>query len=351
MSAAAVLSREARSHVAHARCEDFAALLPDGCVNLLWLDPPYFRVVDEAWDRAWKTEAAYLEWLRAMVREAARVLAPNGSLYLFASPQMGGRVECIARESLEVLNHLVWVKRQGWHAKADDEAARVYFPQTERVIFAEHRSFQSDRIREYLCAERDRAGLTTRDVAEAFQKKTGSRTVTGMASHWFDASQWAFPTEENYLWLRSLFCQNGDPLLAPEHACLRREYEDLRRPFDASLGGPTTDTWTYETVTPSGSKHPCEKPADMLRDVVFASSRPGDVVCEFFGGSFRMAEVALSHGRRYLGCDADPHWAAVGVERARAAERGTLAMVPARPGKAPRSTGQLSLLDALAGAR
>jgi DNA modification methylase len=71
----------------------------------------------------------------------------------------------------------------------------------------------------------------------------------------------------------------------------------------------------------------------MLRDVVLASSRPSDVVCEFFGGSFRMAEAALSHGRRYIGCDMDPHWASVGVERARAAERGTLAMVPARQSK------------------
>lgn len=347
MSVAAVLAGEARSHVALARCEDFAASLPDGSVNLLWLDPPYFRVVDEAWDRAWKTEADFLAWLRGVVREAARVLAPNGSLYLFASPQMSGRVECIARESLEVLNHLVWVKRQGWHAKADDEAARVYFPQTERVIFAEHPTLQSEGLRLYLCAERDRAGFTTRMVAEAFQRKSGSRTVTGMAGHWFERVQWAFPTKENYDWLRRLFNKDGTgSILAREWEFLRREYDHLRRPFDASRGGPTTDVWEYETVSPAPSKHPCEKPAAMLRDVVLASSRPGDVVCEFFGGSFRMAEVALSHGRRYIGCDADPHWAAVGVERARAAERGTLAVVPARKAK-PVDARQPSLFAAV----
>ena len=132
-----VLNGRAKWCVEHSRCEAFSSALPDGCVNLLWLDPPYFRVVDEEWDRAWKTEADFLAWLRSVVREAARVLAPNGSLYLFASPQMGGRVECIARESLDVLNHLVWAKRQGWHAKAEEEALRGYFPQTERVIFAE----------------------------------------------------------------------------------------------------------------------------------------------------------------------------------------------------------------------
>ena len=109
-----VLAGRAKWCVEHSRCEAFSSALPDGSVNLLWLDPPYFRVVDEEWDRAWKTEADFLVWLRSIVAEAARVLAPNGSLYLFASPQMGGRVECIAREHLDVLNHLVWAKRQGW---------------------------------------------------------------------------------------------------------------------------------------------------------------------------------------------------------------------------------------------
>ena len=334
-----VLSGKARSHVALARCEDFAAALPDRSVNLLWLDPPYFRVVDEEWDRAWKTEADFLAWLAGMVREAVRVLAPTGSLYLFASPQMSGRVECLVREAMTVLNHVVWVKRQGWHAKSDDEAARGYFPQTERVIFAEHTRFQSEALREYLCAERDRAGFTTRRVAEAFQIKSGSRTVTGMAGHWFERVQWSFPTAENYAWLRSVLNRSG------EYEDLRREYEDLRRPFDATQGGPTTDVWTYDTVSPSPQKHPCEKPAAMLRDVVLASSRPGDVVCDFFGGSFRMAEVALSLGRRYIGCDADPHWAAVGVDRARATENGTLAAVPAREAKQV-NTNQLPLFGA-----
>jgi hypothetical protein len=55
------------------------------------------------------------------------------------------------------------------------------------------------------------------------------------------------------------------------------------------------------------------------------------------------AEVALSEGRRYIGCDADEHWARVGVERARAAERGTVAAVPSRRAKAQRGDEALPL--------
>ena len=362
-----VLNGRAKWCVEHSRCEAFSSALPDGCVNLLWLDPPYFRVVDEEWDRAWKTEADFLAWLRSVVREAARVLAPNGSLYLFASPQMGGRVECIARESLDVLNHLVWAKRQGWHAKAEEEALRGYFPQTERVIFAEPhgadtvalgesgyaakcdaaRAEAFAPLRAYLADELARAGWTPGRLNEAM-----GFAPRGMAeTRYFGRSAWQLPTERHYATMRRLLGEGflSRPYrdvraeyerlhaeyddLRRRYDDLRRRYDDLRRPFAADLGAHTTDVWTYETVTPTPQKHPCEKPEAMLRDVVRCSSRLGDVVCEFFGGSFRMAEVALSEGRRYIGCDADEHWARVGVERARAAERGTVAAVPSRRAK------------------
>lgn len=320
-----VLAGRARYSIAHSRCEAFARGIPDGSVNLLWLDPPFFRVVDEEWDRAWPTEAAYLKWLRVVIGDAARVLAPNGSLYVFASPQMGGRVETATREVLDVLNHIVWVKRQGWHAKAEEEAQRLYFPQTERVIFAEPRgadsvAFVFEPLRSYLASEVSRAGWNERRLCDAMGFAKGS----GMLSHYFGRSQWQLPTASHYVTMRRL--------LGAEY--LRREYEDLRRPFAADAVAFNTDVWEYDTVAPSATKHPCEKPAAMLRDVVRCSSRPGDVVGEWFGGSFRMVEVALAEGRRYIGCDADAHWYGVGAERARAAVTGTVAAVAARKSRA-----------------
>lgn len=326
-----VLAGRAKWCVEHSRCEAFSSALPDGSVNLLWLDPPYFRVVDEEWDRAWKTEADFLVWLRSIVAEAARVLAPNGSLYLFASPQMGGRVECIAREHLDVLNHLVWAKRQGWHAKAEEEALRGYFPQTERVIFAGHAEPAESPMSAAIRVARERAGLTRSalDVAIGRTSAADPTRGTGLVYRWEEGS--SIPTASDFA--RVMRVCGGDQA---DFAALVRAADAARRPFAADLSAHTTDVWTYETVTPTPQKHPCEKPETMLRDVVRCSSRPGDVVCEFFGGSFRMAEVALSEGRRYIGCDADEHWARVGVERARAAERGTVAAVPSRRTKATR---------------
>jgi len=42
-----------------------------------------------------------------------------------------------------------------------------------------------------------------------------------------------------------------------------------------------TDVWTHKPVQSYPGKHLCEKPADMLEQIINASSRPGDVVADF----------------------------------------------------------------------
>ena len=58
-------------------------------------------------------------------------------------------------------------------------------------------------------------------------------------------------------------------------------------------------------TVPAGSKgkHPCEKPADMLRQIINASSRPGDLVADFFMGSGSTIKAAMALGRRALGVE------------------------------------------------
>lgn len=335
MSVASVLTGDDQWHVEHARCEAFSASLPDGCVSLLWLDPPYFRVVDEEWDRAWRNEADYLAWLRGVVREAARVLAPNGSLYLFASPALAWHVEGIARENLNVLNHVTWAKPDGWHRKQNREALRSWCGQTERVIFAEHaRPDRRTSIGDALRGARERAGINTQELALRLGHTKPGGEGNGIVWNWENGL--CIPSAPDFA-AAMVACGNASAV----YEDLRREYESLRRHFDAPES--FTDVWTYPIILHDiATKHPCQKPDAMLSDVVRCSSRPNDVVCEFFGGSFRMAEVALGLGRRYIGCDADEHWARVGVERATAAQHGTVPLVAARKQK-PVDTRQTSL--------
>jgi hypothetical protein len=49
-----------------------------------------------------------------------------------------------------------------------------------------------------------------------------------------------------------------------------------------------------------------QKPEALLRRVILASSRPGDIVCDLFSGSGTTASAASKLGRRYIALDASP---------------------------------------------
>ncbi|HFP1014322.1 TPA: DNA methyltransferase, partial [Escherichia coli] len=65
------------------------------------------------------------------------------------------------------------------------------------------------------------------------------------------------------------------------------------------------DVWTHKPVQYYPGKHPCEKPAEMLQQIISASSRPGDLVADFFMGSGSTVKAALALGRRATGVELD----------------------------------------------
>lgn len=81
------------------------------------------------------------------------------------------------------------------------------------------------------------------------------------------------------------------------------EFKSLRRYFSVSVSVPYTDVWMHKPVQFYPGKHPCEKPADMLRQIINASSRPGDLVADFFMGSGSTIKAAMALGRRALGVE------------------------------------------------
>ena len=272
--------------------------MPDNSVSLIIADPPYFRVKDADWDNAWASVDAFLDWLRSVVREFARILQPNGSLYLFAWPRLSSRIETLVGESLNVLNHLVWHKANekghaaSWGSKADKEQLRGYFSTTERIIFAEQ---DTDWIRQYLRSEWERAGLGRHDANIA----CGTASIAG--GHYFVRSQWCLPTAERYASLQRYANRNGGDYL-------QREYEDLRRPFNLTKHHQWGDVMTFAPVASYPGKHPCEKPQAMLMQFVEVSSRPDSVVLDPFMGSGATGLACHALGREFIGIDASQHW-------------------------------------------
>ncbi|KEY58485.1 site-specific DNA-methyltransferase [Serratia sp. DD3] len=307
--------------------------LPDNCVDLIATDPPYYRVKSCAWDNQWSSQAEYLAWLDEFFAEFWRVLKPNGSMYLFCGHALSADIELTMRQRFDVLNHIIWAKPSGRWQGCRKESLRSYFPATERIIFAGHYAgpYQpKDTGHASKCTELKQNVFkplidyfkSARQALNVSAKEINEVTGRQMASHWFSDSQWQLPTEEQYSALQALFQRKAIEahqaagldkphhelakdyaLLAREYQQLSKEYEVLRRPFAVSVDVPYTDVWTFPPVQYYPGKHPCEKPAAMMEHIISASSRPGDVVADFFMGSGATIKAAIKLGRVGLGVE------------------------------------------------
>ena len=80
-------------------------------------------------------------------------------------------------------------------------------------------------------------------------------------------------------------------------------------PEKAARGKLPTDTW-WHTIVPTNGKektgYPTQKPLGILRRIVQASSRPGDLVLDFFAGSGTTGAACLELGRRFMLVDDNP---------------------------------------------
>ena len=91
-------------------------------------------------------------------------------------------------------------------------------------------------------------------------------------------------------------------------------------PEKAARGKTPTDAWWHTIVSPNGKEntgYPTQKPLPILERIIRASSKPGDLVLDFFAGSGTTGEAAAQLGRRFILVDNNPE--AVTVMRARLA--------------------------------
>jgi site-specific DNA-methyltransferase (adenine-specific) len=74
-------------------------------------------------------------------------------------------------------------------------------------------------------------------------------------------------------------------------------------PEKAALGKLPSSVWWHTIVSPTGREktgYPTQKPLGVLRRIIAASSRPGDLVFDFFAGSGTTGAAAHALGRDFL---------------------------------------------------
>lgn len=315
-------------------------------VALLLTDPPYGIAVESE-----QFENAAIEWdkgdptelIDEMLAAARPTMKTNGAFYVFAHPgQFFNARNQYTRAGFMPLQELVWVKsksgalpNQSRVNKQHPESLRTFFPETERVLFGEVMTTGKDGEKdaewawhlreekehdakmkplvEYFKAELAKTTLTVADVCRLMKERTGKGPICG---HYFSGHQFVLPTEEMYGHLRAILnahlkpgvvaCQTRDfAALGREYSSLKAEWESLRGQWE-SLRRPhyaqprtKSDVLRYDVV-PIAARcgHPCEKPVEMLADLIRTSTRPGDLVLDCFAGSGATGIAAKVTGRR-----------------------------------------------------
>ncbi|NOG37443.1 MAG: site-specific DNA-methyltransferase [Chloroflexi bacterium] len=238
--------------------------LESASVDLVFADPPY-NIKKAEWD-TFQSQEQYVQWSLQWIEQAARVLKSDGTLYIC------GFSEILADIKLPALRYFEGCRWLVWHYKNKANLGSDWGRSHESILhFRKNRKFT----------------FNVDDVRIPY----GNHTLKYPDHPQAETSQYGRGNDDkSRLW---------------------RPHPKGAKPRDV-IEIPTTCNGMHEK-TP----HPTQKPEELLRKLVLASSNAGDLIVDPFLGSGTTAVVAEQLRRKWKGCDVSPEysqWAAQRIE-------------------------------------
>lgn len=237
--------------------------LPSASVDLVFADPPY-SIGKAKWD-LFSSHEDYLKWCEAWVAECSRVLTDQGTCYICGFSEILADVKY---RTQRFFNGCRWIV---WHYKNKANLGLDWGRSHESLLhFRKARStfINVDDIRIPYSAHTLKYPVHPQADSSAY----GNGKSAMIAAQWRPNKKGAKPKDV----------------------------------FDI----PTTCNGMGEK-TP----HPTQKPEELVRKIVLASSHEGDLVLDPFSGSGTTAVVAQQLHRRWLACDKEPEYNQWAVQR------------------------------------
>lgn len=278
-------------------CIEKMKSIPDGSVDLVIADPPYWKVVGQEWDYQWRTEKDYIEWSLRWIKEVARILRIGGTFYCFGYFRtLTFLVPYLDNMGLELRQQIILDK--GMRA-VSGRATKNYkmFPNvTESILFIikDNKRF----IKPFLKSRQQALDLTAKEINEALGVKSNGGGMWSIYTGKNVCEQ--FPTEE--LWNKlSRVLQFNLP------------YNKLAQTFNPQMG--YTDVWNDIDFYKEKRYHPTQKPIKLIERLIAASSNEGDIVLDPFSGCGSTQLSCIDLKRNYIAIELDKQYYETALKR------------------------------------
>ena len=235
--------------------------IKDESVDLVFADPPY-NIKKANWDK-FDSQEEYIRWSMKWIAEVARILKPTGSLYIC------GYSEILADLKHPAMKYFSGCKWLIWHYRNKANLGNDWGRSHESILhFRKTKKF-------------------TLNVDE-IRIPYGNHTLKYPSHPQAESSQYSNGKRPASIW-------TPNPLGA--------------KPKDV-LEIPTTCNGMVEKT-----KHPTQKPEELLRKLVLASSKVGDIILDPFSGSGTTLVVAEQLQRLWLGCEMNEEYNSWAIHR------------------------------------
>lgn len=224
-------------------------------IDLIFADPPYGIGKDFGnGTDVFDSQKDYFLWAKEWIDECMRVLKDNGTMYFMSSTQNMPRLDVYVDDKYNIVSRIVWA-----YDSSGVQSKEKYGSLYEPIL------------------------MITKD----------------------DKSKYTF---------------NYDDILVEAKTGAKRKLIDYRKtpPQPYKTKKVPGNVWEFSRVRykmDEYENHPTQKPKELLKRIILASSNKGDIVLDPFSGSFTTSDVAKELGRKSIGIEINEEYYKIGLRR------------------------------------